>query len=271
MIEKGLLSVGEFAKLSRTTTATLHHYEKLGLLLPVQRGGNRYRYYSTRQLGLFNVIRTMQEMGVKLVDIKALSEQRTPVVTDAMLRRQIEKIEGEINKWVSARKLLFTLQQCIESVLEVDEDAITIQFMPEMSIILGDMNDYSGGNNAYDALIRFYQTMRSKYPKLDLNYPVWGLFSDKQLKAGEFTMPERYYFYNPEGHDRRAAALYAVGYTRGTYGEAAPLYARMLDYIDKNGFEVCGEAYEEYPLNEVCIPDEDNYLIRVLITVCEKE
>jgi effector-binding domain-containing protein len=44
----------------------------------------------------------------------------------------------------------------------------------------------------------------------------------------------------------------------------------MIRYIDENGFEICGHAYEEYPLNEVAVTDNGNYLIRLLITVREK-
>ena len=48
------------------------------------------------------------------------------------------------------------------------------------------------------------------------------------------------------------------------------MYERMMEHIDKNSFEVCGDAYEEYPLNEVCIIDNDSYLMRVMIAVREK-
>ena len=64
--------------------------------------------------------------------------------------------------------------------------------------------------------------------------------------------------------------MYAIGYTRGGYGKGRELYERILDYLDKNNFEVCGPAYEEYPLNELCVIDEKNYLMRVMITVREK-
>lgn len=275
MTDTGLFSVGEFAKLSRTTPATLYHYEKIGLISPILRGDNHYRYYSSGQLAALNVIRSLQELGMSLTDIKVISDQRSPEFTEKILKRQIKKINREIDGWVRARKLLFTIQQSIESVLEIDEETVTIQFMPAEAIILGEINDYSSGRNDYDALLSFYHSMRdksrNKYPELDLNYPVWGLFSEDQMRRGEFAWPERYYFYNPEGHDKRPAALYAIGYTRGGYGQSEELYAHMMDYIEQNGFEICGNAYEEYPLNEVCVSDEANYLIRVMITVREKD
>ena len=266
-----LFSVGDFAEFSRTTRDTLHHYDKIGLLSPMSRGENKYRYYSSGQLAMINVIRTLQELGLPLAEIKILKDNRTPENVSSTLLRQIEKIDLKISEWVRARKLLLMFQKTINEVLNVDEEAITIQFMPAEAIILGDLNDYSRGRNDYDALLSFYHNISKKYPDLNLNYPVWGFFSKERIKRGDWRWPERYYFYNPEGYDKRPAALYAIGYTRGGYGQCGNLYNRIIDYIDRNNFEICGDTFEEYPLNEFSISDDTNYLIRVMITVREKK
>jgi hypothetical protein len=104
----------------------------------------------------------------------------------------------------------------------------------------------------------------------------WRIPFGKPKRHGEcrprnLAIVHRYYFYNPRGHDARPAALYAVGYQRGGYGQTDKLYERLLDHIDRNGYEICGDAYEEYPLNEICVADDANYLIRVVITVREKK
>ena len=263
--------MGDFAKFSRTTRDTLHHYDKIGLLSPLSRGENNYRYYSIGQLAVVNVIRTLQELGLSLAEIKKLKDSRTPELVDEVFICQIEKIDLKIDDWVRARKLLYTLHKAIHSVLNIDEQAITIQFMPAEAIILGDLNDYSRGRNDYDALFDFYHVINKKYPNLDMNYPVWGCFSEDRIKRGDWKWPDRYFFHNPEGHDKKPASLYAVGYTRGGYGHCGDLYNRIIDYIGDNGFEMCGNAYEEYPLNEICINNDENYLIRVMITVCEKK
>ena len=118
-----------------------------------------------------------------------------------------------------------------------------------------------------DDTITFYLDCNEKYPDLDLNYPVWALFSEERIRRRDWVWPDRYYFYGPEGYDKKPAALYAVGYMRGGYGEGHDLYVRLLDYIGVNGFEICGPAYEEYPLNEICMLEEKDYLIRVAIPV----
>ena len=270
MAKSGLFSVSEFAEFSRTTKETLRHYDRIGLLTPISRGDNNYRYYSNGQLAVINVIRTLQELGMTLDEIKEIKDKLTPALIDELYERQIKLIDQKIESWVRAQKLLFTLRKTIHSALFADEDNITIQFLPAEAIVLGDLNDYSRGRSDYDALLSFYHSMQEKYPDLDLNYSVWGVFSEERIKNGDWVWPDRYYFYNPEGRDKKPAALYAIGYTRGGYGQGGELYARLIDYINNNGYEICGDAYEEYPLNEVCITDSNNYLIRLMITVREK-
>ena len=270
MSSSGLLSISDFARFSRVTRDTLLYYDRIGLISPLFRGENDYRYYSGRQLAHINMIRTLKELGMTLEEIKGLKDLRTPEMAVEVFKRQIEKIDQRIGDWVRARKLLITLQKSIHSVTGVDEKEITIQYKPAEAIVLGAQNDYTQGKNDYDALLDFYHEVGEKYPHLDLNYSVWAVFSEERIKRGDWDWPDRYYFNNPEGQDKKPAALYATGYTRGGYGQHDDLYNRLINYININNFEICGNAYEEYPLNEICIADDNNYLIRVMIMVREK-
>ena len=270
MADSGLFSIYEFADYSRTTKETLRHYDRIGLLIPVSRGTNNYRYYSSGQLAVVNVIRTLQALGMTLDEIKEIKDELSPAFAEELFERQIKMIDQKIDGWVRAQKLLFTLRKTIHSVSFIDEESITVQYLPAEAIVLGDLNDYSRNRNDYDALHDFYKGIKLKYPNLDLNYSVWGIFSKERIKAGDYVWPDRYYFYNPEGYDKRPAGQYAVGYTRGGYGQTEDAYKRLTEYIDKNGFEISGDTYEEYPLNEVCVKENDNYLIRVMITVSER-
>ena len=267
MAKKNIFSVSEFAKFSRTTRDTLHHYDKIGLLAPASRGENNYRYYTNDQLTIINMIQVSQKLGMSLSDIKEGKDSRDPQTTKDFLEQAISNIDDKIQDWVQAKKLLFTLQKIINSVAGVDEDKITIEMLPAEAIILGDINDYSMDRNDYDALFTFYQSMAERHGDLVLNYPVWAMFSKERIIRGDSHLPDRYYFYYPEGFDKRPAGLYAVGYTRGGYGMTGGLYERMIRYINAAGHEICGNAYEEYPLNEISVSDFNNFLIRVMIAV----
>ena len=271
MANNGLFTASDFAKMTRTTRTTLYHYDAIGLLSPVLRDQNsKHRYYAIGQLADINMIRTLQAFGMSLSEIKKLKDMRSPECVEGIFTQWLDTIDQKINEWVRSQKLLFALRKAVQSVINVNEDAITIQFQQGEAIILGDLNDYSNGRNDYSALVSFYDAISEKFPDLDLNYPVWATFSEERIKRGDWKWPDRYYFYNPEGRDKRPAAFYAIGYTRGGYGQSDALYKRMIDFIAKSGFEICGDTYEEYPLNEICVSDDTNYLIRVMITVRKK-
>jgi len=249
----------------------LHHYDAIDLLSPTFRGEeNNYRYYSGDQLAVINVIRILQASGMSLSEIKALRDKRTPELMNEVFMQQLGNINKKIEEWGRAQKLLFTFQKFIHSVKDIDEKGMTIQFLPAEAIILGDLNDRSRGRTDYDTLSTFHHVIRKKYPDFDLNYPICGVFSEKRIKSGDWKGPDRFYLYNPDGRDWRPEALYAIGYTRCGYGQGDELYNRMIPFIEEKGFEICGDVYEEYPLNGICITDANNYLMRVMITVQEK-
>ena len=270
MNKNEIFTVAEFADFSRTTRDTLLHYDRIGLLSPQLRGDNNYRYYSNDQLAVVNLIRTCQALGMTLAEIKGIKDNRTPEIVNEILDKQMVRIDQKIAEWVSARKLLDAFKNMINSTLDINEDSIAINHVKAQRIVLGEKNDYSKERTAYDALLSFYRDCRSKHPDLDTNYPVWGMFEEERIKRMDWVWPDRYYMYNPEGSDVKKASLYAIGYTRDGYGKSSLLYKRMLKYIRDNDFEVCGPAYEEYPQNEVCIVNESDYLMRVMITVRSK-
>ena len=269
MKRQEFLSITDFAKFSRTTRDTLLYYDSIGILSPSARGKNNYRYYSHGQLAIVNLIRTFQALGMSLTQIKNLADFRTPALVEEVLGHQIARVDEKIDEWVRARKLLQTLQGTIRSAMGASNE-ITVQFMPAEAIVLGKLNDYSRGRDDYDALLSFYKSCSEEYPDMDLNYPAWGMFSKERLSRRDVVWPDRYYFYNPDGHDKKNAALYAVGYKNAGYGQVGDLYERLQEYIDSHGLEACGPIYEEYPLNEICVPLEKDYLARVLVTVREK-
>jgi DNA-binding transcriptional MerR regulator len=267
MAVNGLFSLGEFAKYSRTTRDTLHYYDKIGLLCPISRGDNNYRYYSSGQLMEVNVIRTLQALGLSLGEIKEIISTRTPSRIEGVLSSQTDIIQSKIDSWQRARDLLAALRESIRSGINADENLISIRHMPEERVIMGERNEILGGRGYLDALLSFYGAVSRMYPCVDLNYPVWGVFSRERIAGGDWHCPDRFYFYNPEGQDIRPAGLYAVGYTRGGYGGGGELYGRLLEYICQNGYSISGDAYEEYPLNELTVPDESGYLKRIMIKV----
>ncbi len=262
------MNANKVAALTGLSIRALHHYDALGLLSPA-RGENGYRFYSIKQLAICNTIRILHQLHVPLVEIKQLLEQRTPKLAEDVLVNQIGDFGEKQSHLAQAQALLHTTLRSIRSGMSAEEGEIKIENMPAERIMMGDVNDYSDGRTDYDALYTFYETMSERYSlsEYDICFPVWGMISEERIKTGNWGYPERFYFFNPNGNDQRPGATYAVSHTRSGYGGGRDVFSRMLSYIEQNGYEVCGNAYEEYPLNEVGVLDESDYLMRIMIMV----
>ena len=65
------ISIGEMAKINRTTVPTLRLYDSMGLLTPYYTDEEtHYRYYDIKQNARFDMIQYMKELGMELKEIK---------------------------------------------------------------------------------------------------------------------------------------------------------------------------------------------------------
>ena len=76
MISK--FSIGEVAKIHNITVETLRHYDRVGLLKPSYTNENTgYRYYSTKDFIILDLIKQCKSMGLSLEEIKSIIENYT--------------------------------------------------------------------------------------------------------------------------------------------------------------------------------------------------
>jgi len=76
MRERNILKIGEFARVTQVSLATLRHYEKVGLLKPaVLDPDTGYRYYSLDQLPCMHRLLALKDLGFSLEQITQLLEE----------------------------------------------------------------------------------------------------------------------------------------------------------------------------------------------------
>ncbi|MEM8828230.1 MAG: heavy metal-responsive transcriptional regulator [Cyanobacteria bacterium P01_G01_bin.19] len=95
--------IGELAKQTGLTVGTLRYYSDLGLLQPVIRGNNGYRYYDQSASRQVEFIRKAQTIGFTLEEIKTIldirdrGEKPCNLVRD-LLDSKIKQLEIQIKK-----------------------------------------------------------------------------------------------------------------------------------------------------------------------------
>ena len=53
----------------------------------------------------------------------------------------------------------------------------------------------------------------------------------------------------------------------GSYDNMIEVYRKMIEYISKNGYEICGPAIDNYIVDIISTCDENNYVTELLIPI----
>lgn len=91
--------------MSGVTVRTLHHYDRVGLLVPTGRTTSGYRLYSDADLTRLHHIRTYQALGFSLVEIAEVLDADTPDAL-AHLSAQRELVGERIDALVRMRRVI---------------------------------------------------------------------------------------------------------------------------------------------------------------------
>src|SRR4051794_36083355 len=89
--------IGELARATRVTVRTLHHYDRLGLLVPSSRTAGGHRCYTGEDVRRLHMIVALRGFGLSLRDIAATlagggEDQRE------ILERQLAETEERIRQ-----------------------------------------------------------------------------------------------------------------------------------------------------------------------------
>jgi DNA-binding transcriptional MerR regulator len=124
-------TVGEVARLSGQTVRTLHHYDRIGLLVPAGRTPSGYRSYSDGDLDRLHRILTYRELGFGLEEIAEILDD-TAADTRAHLLRQHGLVTERIER-------LRSLARSLERLLEAD--TMELDITPEERLeLFGDFD-----------------------------------------------------------------------------------------------------------------------------------
>ncbi len=97
-----MYTVHEVAKLAHTTVKTLHHYHKIGLLIPEQTTEVGYRLYGKKGIERLQQILFYRELDIPLKEIKKLLDgeidrENTLIQQKYLLEQKIDRFKGLIN------------------------------------------------------------------------------------------------------------------------------------------------------------------------------
>lgn len=114
-MEKELLTVKEAAAISGVSVRTLHHYHKIGLLLPAKVTEAGYRLYGQEQLARLQQILLYKELGFPLEEVRPLLDADPSLLQDALekqvqllmlKRKRLDKLIGLTQKLLKGETVM---------------------------------------------------------------------------------------------------------------------------------------------------------------------
>lgn len=126
-----LLKIGEIAKATGLTVRTLHHYDDIGLLTPSQRSDAGYRLYTHEDLMQLQKIKSLQQLGFTLEEIRDLVHQATNSLS-VIIKEHISNMSDNIKQ----QQLLLKKLQLISDKLDVQESPTIEQLTDTLKSIV---------------------------------------------------------------------------------------------------------------------------------------
>lgn len=91
------LTIGQMAKLNKTTVPTLRLYERLGLLVPAYiNPDNGYRYYDITQSVIFRAIQYNTNLTVSLKELQTVIEHHDYHLVKQIYENKLQDVKSEI-------------------------------------------------------------------------------------------------------------------------------------------------------------------------------
>ncbi|MEH6890506.1 MerR family transcriptional regulator [Bacillus sp. JJ864] len=262
-----MLSIGEFSKICEVSTKTLRYYDEIGLIHPDEiNPENGYRYYSIGQLKKMLFINRLKSYHFSLEEIKAileLEEDQSEEKLFSVLNRKRKEIQEKLNAFA------YTLNQMSNDILNLESGIPIMSYLDNIEVQLVEtkpMNilsirqmmssdDYAAGYGKYFS--RLYEKIATEKLTL-LGKPMTIYHSSEYNPAGNDTEFAILIEETVKGTRDLPGGLCAKSVLKGAYPELTSVYANLMEWTEKEGYELKNSPYEVYITdpNQVTIPED---------------
>lgn len=156
---KKYFSIGEAAKAVHTTSETLRHYDRIGLVKPSRKDEwTNYRYYTEQDIVRLNTVRALQVMDLSLQEIKKVLEYDDLEKIVDFLRQAEKKADQKIEALEHSKTKIQRAREDYEKKLQKQETlkGPVLKDIPERMILLSDTLEEATLDNLWNYLSHFY-------------------------------------------------------------------------------------------------------------------
>lgn len=269
---EGLLRIGEVARLFNLSVGTLRHYEQMGLLDPAHIDpASGYRYYGSRQLSTLNTISHLRVLDLPLAQIREFVTTRDVDLMQRQLAQQQELIERKRRELERVSRKIDNRLALLHDALNTELDTICTIDAPELRCAV--LRERVKPTDAYALEWQIRQLQKGQHETFVFLGNLGVGISAERLAAGDFDGYDEVFLlldgtddYLGDVEVRPAARCLTVSF-RGTHGQAAPRYERLLDYMHERDLSPAGPSREIAPIDDIISDDPGAYVTRIAIPV----
>lgn len=265
-----LFTAGQFAKMHGINKRTLMYYDDIGLLSPIKRGHNGYRYYSYMQSQTLEILLSLREIDVSIEEIKQYMNNRSPEALVNLLTEKTNQIDGKIKKLTELQSMLLDKKANVQRHLQIPSETIEIIEYPEAYFYLSRFIKDVSANEELEIIMEHSaecQTHRF------YNHTFGVMLPSNAILNRDFNGYE-YYFTKVNANNRklknlhiRPAGNYIRMFHKGNWDTYSYAYQRILTFLEENHLTITGYAYEESVIDEMAISSMDDLVAEILVRV----
>ena len=157
---KQYFSVGEAAKAVHTTSETLRHYDRIGLVKPSKKDEwTNYRYYTEQDIVRLNTVRALQLMDLPLQEIKKVLEYDDLEKIVDFLAQAERKADEKMAALQYSKSKIQLAKADYEKKLQGQQkfNGTFLKEYPERIILLSDTLEVPTLDNLWNYLSHFYE------------------------------------------------------------------------------------------------------------------
>lgn len=267
-----LYKIGMFASMNRVTIKTLRYYDEQNLLKPVYVDEeNGYRYYAGGQIAELHRLLALRGMGFSIDDIhkiisgedekKLLQERKQQILKDiASLTAKLAEVESYLNREevaLSMPVLIKKLPEVTVCAMEMRLESYDALFykMPEMGEEMEKL-----GCTCTEPGYCFTNYLEQGYKEEEILVEICEAVTEKKASSDSVQFKVL-----PEVSE--AACIFH----KGSYNSFASSYAKLLQFIEENDYEICGNIRESYIDGVWNKESEEEWLSEIQIPVCKRK
>ncbi|MFJ8527017.1 MerR family transcriptional regulator [Bacillus sp. NPDC094106] len=270
-------TIGEMAKMHNIPESTLRYYDEKGIFHPsIVDPQTNYRYYTIDQFSLLDTIKFLRQLNISLKEIKKYIDERNPTYALNLLEKQQEMM---LKKQREIEYALAKMKRKIEMMKEATGSKVNhviFKKLPKRKITA-----LAIAPNITDDMFEYYiHSLQKNMKKIDdsvFSGDLGVTVSKEALFQNEFQSYNRVFIlldYMPfqmATSDTIKEGMYACSYHHGPYEKTDETYKELLRGIEKEGYEVSGDAVELALIDWSVTENPEEQVTEIQIPVVKKK